>query len=131
MTDELMMTVNPPRKQLTRVIFENGGGVIVQTGSYDFGYIRYARRHTSAARAAQDVLQWVAGSHRAVEEGRDPAAFVEPTSEDLQSGRYLITTIDEWDPKLEAVARDLKATGWPNAAEFARRLVSEQDASDR
>lgn len=123
----MMMHPNPPRKQLARVIFEKGGAVIVQTGNYDLSHILCACRHTSPAEAAQYVLEWLDGSHRVNAEGRDPAALVESTSADLRSGRYLVTNIDEWDPQLEAVARDLKATKWPNAVEFASRLVSEAE----
>jgi hypothetical protein len=124
-TEQWMMTTNPPRKQLARVIFDKGGAVIVQIGNYDLSYVLYARRHTSPAQAAQDILQWLASAWSTSEEENDPAALVEPSSEDLRSGRYLVTKIDEWDPELEAVARDLKGTGWPNAVEFASRLLSE------
>lgn len=120
----LMMHPNPPRKQLARVIFEKGGAVIVQTGNYDLSQIVVASRHLSPAEAAQDVLQWLDGSYRVKEEGNDPTALVEPTSDDLRSGRYLVTNIDEWDAQLEAIARDLKSTGWLNATEFADRLLS-------
>lgn len=123
-SEQWMMTTNPPRKLLARVIFDKGGAVIVQTGSYDLSFIIHARRHTSAAQAAHDVLKWLDGSYRVREEENDPAALVTPTSDDLRSGRYLVTTIDEWDPQLEAIARDLKSTGWSNAAEFADRLMS-------
>lgn len=122
----LMMHPNPPRKQLARVIFDKAGAVIVQTGSYDLSQIVIARRHLSPTEAAQHILEWLDGSHCVAEEANDPTALVKPTSDDLRSGRYLVTNIDEWDPQLEAVARDLKVTGWPNAAEFASRLVSEE-----
>ncbi len=122
-TEYWPMHPNPPRRQLARIVFDRGGAVTVQIGNHDLSYIGHAHRHTDPARAAQDILDWLSNRCYPEEGGDDPdAALLKPSSEDIRSGRYLVTEIDDDGPDVEAVARDLATTDWENAKQFVAAL---------
>lgn len=122
-TEHLMMHPNPPRRELARIIFDRDGGVTVQIGNYDLSSIGYAHRHIDPARAAQDILEWLSTRCYPDEGGDDPdAALLQLSSQDIQTGRYLVTEIDDDGPDVEAVAMDLTSTGWDNAVQFTAAL---------
>jgi hypothetical protein len=94
------------------VIFDNGGGVTLQLGSWAHWY-----NAAEMAQAARDLMVYEASGDTSDWEGHEPeAAELDPTYDQIRNGGYRVYhTADD----IKAAAQD---TSWGNIRDFAAAL---------
>lgn len=78
----------------TRIILDNGGGLILQLGDWAHSY--EGRNNASiATQAASDIRLWLATGDTAHWVGHDADALaVAPTADEIRNGGYRVIVID-------------------------------------
>jgi hypothetical protein len=86
----------------TRIILDNGGGIILQLGDY-------AHSYDSAIDAARDIHEWLVSGTTRRWEGHDADALaVNPTPDEIHNGGYRVITIDRDSDTAASLAAEVR-----------------------
>jgi hypothetical protein len=98
------------------VIFDNGGGITVQSPAFTHYY-------DNAAQAAEDVRQLLAGADPSDWEGNDPQAAIAYTEDDWRNGGLRIYDVADLR---DSMASRNPIGGWHNEADFLAALTGRE-----
>ena len=98
----------------TLAIFDNGGGITLQLGTF-------AHTYYNAAQAAQDWKVFEAeGNTKGWDGHENEAAELEPTDDEIRNGGYRVLSADDIASKIASE----DTTGWDNIDTFISALTA-------